>query len=106
MLGYSKGKDEMEPRIIPEEAKIVRSIFKMYDEGYSLDQLKFFLEEKGVKTSNGKTQWSQENIRKMLTNEKYIGDVIYQNTFRTDCISKPTKVNCGERTKYLVTNER
>ena len=104
MLGYRKDKDETEPRIIPEEAEIVRTVFKMYDEGYSLDQIKSYLEEKGVKTSNGKTQWSKENIRRMLTNEKYVGDVIYQKTFRTDCISKHTKVNRGERTKYLVSN--
>ncbi len=104
MLGYRKNKDETEPRIIPEEAEIVRAVFKMYDEGYSLDQIKSYLEEKGVKTSNGKTQWSKENIRRMLTNEKYVGDVIYQKTFRTDCISKHTKVNRGERTKYLVSN--
>ncbi len=93
MFGYRKDKDETEPRIIPEKAEIVCAVFKMYDEGYSLDQIKSYLEEKGVKTSNGKTQRSKENIRRMLTNEKYVGDVIYQKTFRTDCISKYTKVN-------------
>ena len=30
--------------------------------------------------------------------------MIYQKTFRTDCISKHTKINRGERTKYLVSN--
>lgn len=30
--------------------------------------------------------------------------VLYQKTFRTDCISKHTKINRGERTKYLVSN--
>ena len=92
MLGYRKDKDETEPRIIPEEAEIVRAVFKMYDEGYSLDQIKSYLEEKGVKTSNGKTQWCKENIRRMLTNEKYVGDVIYQKTFRTDCINNTIRI--------------
>ena len=30
--------------------------------------------------------------------------ILYQKTFRTDCISKHTKINRGERTKYLVSN--
>lgn len=30
--------------------------------------------------------------------------ILYQKTFRTDCISKYTKINRGERTKYLVSN--
>ena len=66
LQNYRKDKDETEPRIIPEEAEIVRTIFKMYDEGYSLDQIKSYLEEKGVKTSSGKTQWSKENIRRIF----------------------------------------
>lgn len=104
MLGYRKEKGETEPRIIPEEAEVVRNIFKMYDEGHSLDQIKAYLESKSIKTPTGKPVWSKENIRKMLTNEKYVGDVIYQKTYRTDCISKHTKINRGERTKYLVSN--
>ena len=54
MLGYRKDKEDTEPRIIPEEAQIVRNIFKMYDEGYSLDQLKAYLEDNGVKNTTGK----------------------------------------------------
>ena len=104
MLGYRKENGETEPRIIPEEAEVVRNIFKMYDEGHSLDQIKAYLESKSIKTPTGKPVWSKENIRKMLTNEKYVGDVIYQKTYRTDCISKHTKINRGERTKYLVSN--
>ena len=76
----------------------------MYDEGHSLDQIKAYLESKSIKTPTGKPVWSKENIRKMLTNEKYVGDVIYQKTYRTDCISKHTKINRGERTKYLVSS--
>ena len=64
MLGYRKDKEDTEPRIIPEEAQIVRNIFKMYDEGYSLDQLKAYLEDNGVKTTTGKTVWSKENIKR------------------------------------------
>lgn len=40
----------------------------------------------------------------MLSNEKYVGDVLYQKTFRTDCIRKKAKVNRGEVTRYLISN--
>ena len=67
-------------------------------------QIKAFLEENGIKTRQGKDEWSRETIRKMLCNEKYAGDVIYQKTFRTDLISKRTVINRGEKEKYLVSN--
>jgi len=103
-LGYRKEKDDDEPRIIPEEAEVVRHIFKMYIEGGSVDQIKAYLESNQIKTPKGKDVWDKKVIRNMLQNEKYVGDVLYQKTFRTDCISKRTKVNRGERAKYLVSN--
>ena len=53
-LGYRKDKGESEPRIIPEEAEIVRHIFKMYVEGGSIDQIKAYLEGNHIKTVQGK----------------------------------------------------
>jgi len=103
-LGYRKDKGASEPRIIPEEAEIVRYIFKMYIEGSSIDQIKAYLESNQIKTVKGKSVWDKTTIRHMLQNEKYVGDVLYQKTFRTDCISKRTKINRGERAKYLVSN--
>lgn len=103
-LGYRKDKGESEPHIIPEEAKIVRHIFKMYLEGSSIDQIKQYLENNHIKTVQGKDFWKKTVIRHMLQNEKYVGDVLYQKTFTTDCISKRTKINHGEKAKYLVSN--
>ena len=63
-----------------------------------------FLESNNIKTPEGKDVWSISVIRYMLSNEKYVGDVLYQKTFRTDCISKKAKVNRGEVTRYLISN--
>ena len=73
-------------------------------DGASLGQLKEFLESNNIKTPEGKDVWSISVIRYMLSNEKYVGDVLYQKTFRTDCISKKAKVNRGEVTRYLISN--
>ena len=103
MLGYKRG-DDGEPYIIPEEAEIVRELFNRFLDGASLGQLKTFLENKKVLTRRGKNEWSISVIRGMLSNEKYVGDILYQKTYRADCISKKVKVNRGEMTRYLVSN--
>lgn len=61
-LGYRKDKGESEPRIIPEEAEIVRHIFKMYVEGGSIDQIKAYLEGNHIKTVQGKDTWDKTVI--------------------------------------------
>ena len=103
MLGYKRG-DDGEPYIIPEEAEIVKELFNRFLDGASLGQLKDFLENKKVLTRRGKSEWSISVIRGMLSNEKYVGDILYQKTYRADCISKKVKVNRGEMTRYLVSN--
>lgn len=104
LLGYRRDKTTKEIYIVPEEAEIVKKIFQMYLQGMSLDQIKKYLESNGVKTINGKTVWDKSGIKAMLTNEKYVGDVIYQKTYREDCISKKIKINRGELDRYLVTD--
>ena len=103
MLGYRKD-TEGNPYIIPEEAEVVRTLFRMILDGASLGQLKRYLESNHIKTPAGKDEWSISVIRYMLSNEKYVGDVLYQKSFRTDCISKKAKVNRGAVTRYLISN--
>lgn len=103
MLGYRKGEDG-QPYIVQQEAKIVKTIFNRFLDGASIIQLKNFLEENNILTRQGKAEWSTSVIRGMLTNEKYVGDVLYQKTYCVDCISKKVKVNHGEVTRYLISN--
>ena len=44
------------------------------------------------------------DIRSILTNEKYCGDVLLQKTFIQDCISKKVIPNTGQLPKYLIQN--
>ncbi|MCM1364510.1 MAG: recombinase family protein [Faecalibacterium sp.] len=101
--GYRKGEGG-EPEIVPEEAEVVRKIFRMYLDGATVDTIAKYIKENGIKNRNGHTDWKRETIRLMLSNEKYVGDLLMQKTFRTDCISKKTKKNNGELPKYLVSN--
>lgn len=101
LIGYRKGADG-KPEIVPEEAEIVRRIYKMYLEGCSLVQIAKTLTDEETPTASGVKAWSAQVVRNMLTNEKYIGDALLQKTYITDCISKQVKKNCGERPMYYV----
>ena len=96
LLGYRRNKDTKEIYIVPEEAETVKQIFQMYLQGRSLDQIKRYLEENNILTVRGNPVWDKGVIKSMLTNEKYVGDIMFQKTYREDCISKRTKINRGE----------
>jgi len=104
LLGYRRDKTTKEIFIVPEEAEVVKTIFQLYLQGLSLDQIKKHLESEGIKTVNGKSDWDKSGLKAILTNEKYVGDIIYQKTYREDCISKKTRINRGEVDRYLVTD--
>ena len=103
ILGYRKGADG-QPEIVPEEAEHIQTIYRMYLDGNSLDQIKKYLERNSILTAQGKTEWSLQIIHNILTNERYCGDMLLQKTFTENPISKKVKKNRGEMAKYLITN--
>ncbi len=104
LLGYRRDKGTKEIYIVPEEAEAVKMIFQMYLQGKSLDQIKAYLENNEIKTINGKSIWDKSTVKGILINEKYVGDVIFQKTYREDYISKKSKINRGEVDRYLITD--
>lgn len=72
--GYKKDKNGM-LIIDEEEARVVRSIYDWYLEGYSIGGIIDKLEEKKIKTSKRKERWSKRAVESTLTREKYTGDV-------------------------------
>ena len=89
-------------QVIPEQAEVVREIYKRYESGASLRNLKDWLEENQIKTVLGTEEWSVSAIKGILTNEKYCGDVLLQKTFCTDVISKKIVKNVGQMTQYYM----
>ena len=102
-LGYTKGKDGV-LQIVPEEAAIVRKIFDLYLQGNGVRKIKRYLEENGVKTVTGKAEWSTSTIDRMLSNEKYIGQVLMQKTYTPDFLTEKQEKNNGELAMYLIEN--
>ena len=87
-----------------EEAEHIRQIYYKYLDGFSLDQIRNYLEENGILTAQGKKIWSKTIIKSILTNERYCGDMLLQKTFTENCLTKKIKKNRGEMPKYLITN--
>ena len=103
LLGYKKGADG-KPEIVPEEAEIVRLIYKLFLDGYSMRNIKKILESKGLLTPTGKKIWNESLIQSILKNEKYVGDALLQKSFTLDCITHKVVKNHGEKPMYLVTD--
>ena len=102
-LGYTKGPDGV-LQIVPEEAEIVRKIFELYIQGNGVRKIKKYLESHGIKTGTGKTEWSTSTIDRMLSNEKYVGQVLMQKTYTPDFLTGKQVKNTGQKEMYLVEN--
>lgn len=102
-LGYTK--DENNKLVInPEQAKIVKRIYREYLEGASLVQIARGLESDEILTAAKRSKWRPESIKKILQNEKYIGDALLQKTYTVDFLTKKRVVNIGHVPQYYVEN--
>ncbi len=99
--GYKTNEDG-NLEIIPEEAQVVRQIFQWRAEGDSLRTISAKLKQCGIKAPPGGDIWGTETLSKLLTNEKYMGNVLLQKTFVKDFhIGKQVK-NLGQLAQYYV----
>ncbi len=103
-LGYTKDKNG-ELVIVPEEAELVRRIFRLYLEGSSVIQIAKLLESEGITTVTGGTKWWDSTINKMLSNEKYMGDVLQQKTYTIDFLTKRRVKNDGIVPQYYIEDD-
>ena len=100
-LGYTKDTDG-NLIINPEQAEVVKRIYREYLEGYSMDRIAKGLEADGILTGAGKTKWWTSTINKILRNKKYIGDALLQKTYTTDFLNKTRVKNNGNVPQYYV----
>ena len=90
--------------IVPEEADVVRGIFRDFLEGLSFGEIISGLEDQGVLTPSGKTKWYHSTIQSMLKNEKYMGDLLLQKSYTKDFLTKERAENQGTFPQYYVKN--
>lgn len=100
-LGYDK--DEEGHLIVnPEEAEIVKRIFLEYLEGAICQKIAVGLERDGILTARGNPRWHDSTVRKILENEKYMGDALLQKTYTVDYLQKKRVKNTGIMPQYYI----
>ncbi|MGP1505630.1 MAG: recombinase family protein [Eggerthia catenaformis] len=89
--------------VVPEEAAIVKRIFQNFLDGKSRLETERELNGEGLTTKNG-CKWADSNIKVVLTNITYTGNLLLQKEFIEDPITKKRKKNKGELPQYFVEN--
>lgn len=89
----------------PEEAKIVRKIFRLFLQGMTPYGISKQLMADGDLGPAKNPRWNAGTVKRMLGNEKYTGDALLQKTYTVDYLTKKTKVNEGEIPQYYVAGD-
>ena len=85
------------------EAEIIRKIFNMFLSGMGyLSICRKLNESSDIKNEKG-TKWVPSAIQYILTNEKYIGNSLWQKNYNTSMPYKKVR-NKGELEKYYINN--
>ena len=78
-------------------------VFKLgFVEGASLRDIAKGLEKDNILTGAGRKKWIPSSVRRILTNEKYMGDALLQKTYTVDFLNKTRVKNDGIVPQYYV----
>ncbi|SEL59316.1 Resolvase, N terminal domain, partial [Ruminococcus sp. YRD2003] len=102
-LGYRKGADG-KPEIVSEEVEAVKTVFRLFLEGKSHRVIADYMNEHNYPNRSSTGLWVNSMVKRILENEKYIGDCLLQKTYTVDCITHKTAKNKGERPMYYVSD--
>lgn len=83
------------------EAAVVRRIFEMRLSGMGQVAITQELNRQGIHPRDGKP-WTVYRVRYILSNERYIGDSLFQKKYIADPLSHKSVRNHGERDQYYI----
>ena len=101
-LGYDKDPITKKLIINPSQAATVRFIYRAYLEGFSIPEIAKKLRAWGVPSGGGKSTWPVESIKYILSNEKYVGDLLMQKTWVPSFLTHKVVKNDGRLPQYFV----
>lgn len=100
-LGYKRGEGG-KIEVDKEQADTVRSIYRWFLKGCSINEIAKRLMSKGIRSPMGMNKWRAGTVRSILTNEKYKGDALLQKTYTEDFLTHRHVKNNGEVQQYYV----
>ena len=86
-LGYTRDENK-NLVIVPEQARVVRRIYREFLNGKACSAIAKGLTEDGILTPSKKTRWQTCVVQSILTNEKYYGCAYLGKTYKKDVLSK------------------
>lgn len=101
MLGYRY--DGSQLQIVPEEAEIVRRVFRLYQDGFGTQVIAKHLNRDGLLTRQGKP-WIRNSVVLVLKNYAYTGNLVLQRTYNENYITKRKMQNDGQLPQYHATD--
>lgn len=94
IYGYKVVDGKLE--IVPEEAEIVKEIFHSYlYDGKGSTAIAHELSDRGIPTLKNRI-WSGQHVLKILSNEKYVGDLTQWKVYKPNVLSEKYLVNHGD----------
>ena len=85
----------------PEEAGIVQKIFALYESGFSYRMIAETLNKEGLRTRFG-NRFDHNAVKRVLLDYLYTGNILLQQTYVENHISKTKRKNTGEMPQYHV----
>ena len=89
--------------INPKEADVVRKVFQLFLSGMGRGAIARLMNEQKIPTANGK-RWGYNTVHYILSNERYIGDSLWQKTYATDTLPIQKVKNRGEMPQYYASD--
>ncbi len=86
--------------IVEEEAARIRKVFDLYLSGMGANNIV----KEMRRTEQGSMHWTISSIKYMLTNEKYVGDMLMQKYYTPQILPLRSRPNKGELPMYYAEN--
>ena len=99
MLGYRNENGQL--IVVPEEAEIVRTVFRMYLEGCGTRVIAKHLNDNHILARRG-NEWHEHTVFRVLNNYAYTGNLLLQQTYAENYLTKKRVPNEGQLPKYHV----
>lgn len=102
-FGYLYNK-ELNKLVIDENKKdIIIYIFEEYSKGVGFRTIALNLNANNIPSPTG-VKWCHASVRRIIINEKYVGDLRSGKYYSDNVISHKRKVNYGEKEQYFTSN--
>ncbi|MDE6491522.1 MAG: recombinase family protein, partial [Lactobacillus sp.] len=86
--------------VVEEEAVRIRKVFDLYLSGMGANNIV----KEMRKTEQGNMRWTMSGIKYMLTNERYVGDMLMQKFYTPSILPLRSRPNKGALPKYYAEN--